>query len=547
MLQRSLFTEYKMFTTLNQFSPRAALSPIDDVLIVGGGTAGLSTFVHLVKNAIKEGKSNFTIRIVEKNATVGSGLPWNPAQPLTLRVNDPNNEMIIIQNSKEEKEDFVNWLHANAARLKDRYPHKLIEELIIGKDRFAPRCIFGEYCEDKLKEYKQKAELHGIKVRIDVNTEMVDAKQDSQDTWRLKSNKGGYYRAQNLVLTVGHMPSDKYIHLNSLPQFYSSPWTVMSAKNISDIPGDQAVVILGSGLTAIDAVKLLIAQGHRGTIYFCSPSGHLPRLKGPATSLGYKLKFFNLANLNIPDLTLDKVKELFTLEFNHATGLTKTWEEIIKLAQTYGDDPEQTLEDEIKIVEEGRVRSWQLLLSEMFFGALPAIGFNLSEADLTKFIKDYFGICDKWMAGMPLSNAKEILGILKSGQLKIIKGHPDLAFDPEKKQYQVKIEDCILTAASVINCTGTSSDIRQNPLLNSMLKQGLLQGFSDWGGVVINPDFQINAKNCWVFGPCAFPRNLTAYSVEQGSINGAKVAGILTHKLAQEVCKDSLPISKFMT
>ena len=57
-------------------------------------------------------------------------------------------------------------------------------------------------------------------------------------------------------------------------QFFNSTWDPGAL-----VPGspDETVVLLGTGLTAVDAVLGLRYNGHRGTIYMLSRRGLLPQ------------------------------------------------------------------------------------------------------------------------------------------------------------------------------------------------------------------------------------------------------------------------------
>ncbi len=107
-----------------------------DVAILDTGVSGTATFIALIKEAIKQNKCDMSIALIETSSVAGSGMPYAPDLHPTLKVNDPNSDMMLMM---DEPGDFVNWL-------KER-------ELSYGTvERFAPRRLFGEYCQTRIPD-----------------------------------------------------------------------------------------------------------------------------------------------------------------------------------------------------------------------------------------------------------------------------------------------------------------------------------------------------------------------------------------------------------
>lgn len=478
-----------------------------DVIIVGLGVSGTAVFIQLVKKAIKNQLPSLSITLIEKETEAGPGYPYKTSANNTLKVNDPNSRMILMA---DQRDDFVCWLNDK----KPEYSH----------GRFAPRRIFGEYVREKFNEYIEIARQNNINVTI-INQEEIIAAKKIKDIWQLQSKSGNSYLAKNLVLALGHLPSDRYLSLIDYPNFYSSPWE----NNLSDILPEQSVAILGSSLTAIDTAKLLNAQNHKGAIYFISPSGQLPRVKGPATTETYTFKYLNKDCLETGNLTLSDLLGLFTREINDATNGSFNTEEILSIANNPLDgNVENILRNEVASVESGMVKRWKLLLNEIFYDVLPIINKQFSSADQQAFRELYFPIYAKWSAGIILENAKEILSLFNTGQLKILKGIKTICYSQEYNKFQIATTDAEMHVDTVINASGTGHNIKQHPLLINMLEKGYIESHP-LGGFKVSEDFNLISagkpvNNGWGLGPTTFGDNIAAYAAEISAINALTIS-----------------------
>lgn len=500
-----------------------------DLVIIGSGGAGTAAFIQTVRELEKEKSkiklSQVSITLLERSDTAGSGYPYNPAvHKSTLKVNDSNRGMILI---KDNPDDFMAWLKENSEALKLRHPElaQLIDNNVNGKDRYAPRMLFGEYCQARLKDYIEVATKLGITVKIEKNVEIIDVIQDADENWYLKTKDGKTRAAKNLLVATGHMPSDKFPTLESLPNYFNSPF-----QDLSSLP-KAPVIVLGSGLSAIDTAKLLALQQVDQPIYFVSPSGQLPRIKGPATSIVYQMKFLTRENLNKKNIRLAEVMQLFVEEVKFATNNSSlNLQTIMKHVRQEDEDPCQSFKNEIALIEKGELRGWQLMIGETWYEALPLIWQHLDDRDRKEFISDYFPFFMKWAAGMTLSNAKEIEQLIDKNQLTLIKTSEPVTYDEKTKLYHVKISQSQeITAGSVINGTGTGYNIRMNDTLHAMTKRGLIKPAQYIGGVDISNNFQLldctnqPHKNAWGIGVVTYGCNLSANSIEIAAMDAQVV------------------------
>jgi uncharacterized NAD(P)/FAD-binding protein YdhS len=119
--------------------------------------------------------------------------------------------------------------------------------------------------------------MHGGAVRIrHVRDRAVGLARDGAG-WRVKLAGGDTLGAGLVVLAVSHPMPALPAALDALrgdPRLVDNPW---GATALRDVAPDDAVLIIGTGLTMADLVASLLARGHRGTITAVSRHGRLPR------------------------------------------------------------------------------------------------------------------------------------------------------------------------------------------------------------------------------------------------------------------------------
>lgn len=519
------------------FRPLNTAAAMQDLIILGGGAAALCSLIALIRQIRSQHPDGLDqplhITILERTKHAGNGYPYDPdLQHPILRVNNPNHGMII---DLEDTNDFVNWLRERGAALKSEYPDlaAVIDDNNSGKDLYAPRMLFGRYMQERLAHHTAEAKKLGIHVHTQTGINVTDVIQDSDQHWYFKTDHHGTFSAKNLLIAAGHLLSDKFTDLASQPGYFNTPYT-----NLAAIP-DAPVFVLGSGLSAIDAAKILVHQHHHAPIYMISPSGQLPRVKGPLGAVKYQMQFLTAANLNQPNLRLHAVLDLFADEIKAATG-NPAWTiaAVMRMARQENSDAMRTLHREIDWVEQKKVRGWQLMLGQSWFQALPLFWKNLDDRDRDEFLRDYFPLFLKWAAGMTLGNAKEMAALGDAGQLQFIKSRDAVTYNSENQLFQIKTADGkILSAPTVINATGIGTDIRTNPTLHAMVKRGLIRRAPFRGGIDMDEHAHVIAangnvhENVFAVGIITLGRNLDASSIEITAHAAKKIAPAIMSKL----------------
>jgi len=137
---------------------------------------------------------------------------------------------------------------------------------------FAERRFFGRY----LRAILDQAVASGH-VKL-VSNEAVAAAALA-DGWQLSLDGGETVAAQALVLAIGNQPPEPLgIASSAGPGFINNPWNEEAKAAVREAAASGGdVLLIGTGLTMIDAVLSLSAAGHQGRIVALSRRGQIPK------------------------------------------------------------------------------------------------------------------------------------------------------------------------------------------------------------------------------------------------------------------------------
>jgi len=211
------------------------------IAILGGGASGVVLALHLLRDP----NARVRVSLVEPSSRLGRGLAYGTSCDEHV-LNVPASNMSAFANAPD---GFWGWLKQRA--------------LVAGDDRFVfvPRRLYGDYLGDLLAEHANDHRL----------TIVVDRAVDLESTTLgvdIALSSGSRLPADLAILATGHdHRPDSPAHLAIAPG---------SAADTTFDP-DAAVLILGTGLSMVDAWLTLKSRGHRGPITALSRHGLLPR------------------------------------------------------------------------------------------------------------------------------------------------------------------------------------------------------------------------------------------------------------------------------
>jgi uncharacterized NAD(P)/FAD-binding protein YdhS len=235
-----------------------------DILIIGGGLSGTMLAVQLLRLPGQR-----TIVIVEPRTELGRGEAYSAVE-LGHTLNGNAARMSV---DPDNPDDLTQWLTAHIAA--GGWPEST-EQAVPISELFPPRGLFGVYVQQRLAEAQAIGATYGSTVEH-VRAEVVDLQADV-DAVQLTLSDGQRLRAGFAVIATGMFPAAR------TPQTESSgvnaaaldPWDVAAMRQLDP---QSTVLIIGSGLTMVDAVVSLEQAGHRGPIEVFSRHGLLPHVR----------------------------------------------------------------------------------------------------------------------------------------------------------------------------------------------------------------------------------------------------------------------------
>lgn len=216
--------------------------PPRTIAIVGGGASGTILAVQLARAS-----ADLRVTIVEEREQLGQGFAYS-TEVAEHRLNVSARRMSAFA---DQPDDFLDWY-------RKRHP----EEDDIS-DAFLPRSEYGHYLGEMLF---QTAAANGDPRRIQHLHARCRSVQPAGAGVELQLSNGISLAAHTVVIATGH----------DLAPAQERGYTI-SAHVPPPVGRDERVVILGSGLSMVDAWLALEASGHQGEVVAISRRGLLPR------------------------------------------------------------------------------------------------------------------------------------------------------------------------------------------------------------------------------------------------------------------------------
>lgn len=251
------------------------------IAILGGGYSGLMTAVNLVRLGAEPDQ----ITLINAQRPVGRGVAYGTRRMEHL-LNVAARNMSAFPDLPDH---FAGWLRSRSEY--DQVPESELRE------RFIPRMIYGDYLRSLLHHYLTGArfvEGTAVDVAVDGTVLLED---------------GRTLAAERVVLACGNeapAPLPGAEELAGHPGWAGNPWLDWEKR----LPGyGGTIVLLGTGLTTVDAMVSLRALGWQGCVHAVSRHGWLPH----AHFRGIEYPDFPPAGVDLASLGLEKLVELMEM------------------------------------------------------------------------------------------------------------------------------------------------------------------------------------------------------------------------------------------
>jgi len=384
------------------------------LVICGGGASAV-----LLLTALKDSVARpIEVTVMEPRDKPGAGVAYSTTCPAHLL-----NTRACNMSASADATDFLRWL-------KREHPRRGFNW---GAQDFAPRRYYGEYLQ---------ARLVGIRTVPSIKLSWVRSAAQAvvahEQGWQVIPARGAPVLADIVVLATGNaVPAPLGADLEPQVQrlIINNPW---ETERKNEIPQDAAVLIAGTGLTAVDVVAELLHRRHVGPIFAFSRRALLPRSHGAAVAFPHGLQKAFPSSLRA---IVKRVRELCG--------------------------------------EDARGDRWRGVMTELRSMA-PALwaGWDLSER--RRFLRHVRPFWDVHRHRLAPAVHTRVRRAIARGQLTILRGRLEsleLVASRASLRATLRLHDSrqLLEGAVLINCTGPQAHPLRaaNPLLHGAIADGV--------------------------------------------------------------------------
>ena len=407
-------------------------------LVVCGGGASAVLLLAALRRRVT---GTIDVTVVEPRDELGLGVAYSTQCPLHVLNTRARN-----MSANDESDDFYDWLRTTHRR----------RPLNWTRNCFAPRKLYGEYLQSRLQEIRSAPDVRFHWVRS-----AVDSVVACGDGWEVIPAKGVPLRADVVVLATGNeaprgLAAGLPPHVRSF--VVDDPWDATARQALSP---EDPVLLVGTGLTAVDVVIELLHRGHTGPIYATSRRGLLPRRHGPVHASPA-----DGCGATLPTSLRDLVRH------------------VRKMIES---DPRGSV--------------WQGFVNEMRSHA-PTVWSRWSARERRQFLRHVRPFWDVHRHRIAPPVYSRIHRAIERGQLKILKARVvGIEAAPNAQAVTVRLQqagnETHVQVARAINCTGPETDPRRasNTLLRSLLSDSLAQPDSLGLGLFVDQHSRVVAAN----------------------------------------------------
>ncbi|MDB6077125.1 MAG: hypothetical protein JWO82_872 [Akkermansiaceae bacterium] len=437
------------------------------IAVVGAGFSGTLTAIHLALRL-----PDWPVILFEESKEAGPGLAYRQDDAHAL-LNVPARRMSAFP---DEPDHFYQYVRRQFGDT-------------VGPEDFLPRRVYGAYIKNCLEEALGKC----TNLRVD-HRGVIDVQTNPSGSAALITLKDHTVQmCSRVVLATGNQGS----------AFSSSLWAQHTlpgrkASSYEKIAPGDTVLVIGTGLTMIDAVLELERQGNAAEIHAISRNGLLPRHYRPASSLATP----DLSEL--PDVPLRESVRLFR--------------RALKEHEKQGGD-------------------WRDLFAALR-PTTPALWQEMSPRDrkrFLRFVSPFWEVHRHQCAPASREKFDKLVDLgkvdLRRGTIVSVEnkdGRLRLGLAPRNRAAATRWLD----ADHIIDATGPARDISTitHPLIANLLRRGFLVPDENRLGAQVHPDYRALQRggepSDWLFitGPMLRARFFEATAVPELRLHAAALA-----------------------
>ncbi len=371
-------------------------------------------------NLIHQAAYPIHVTLIEKSTALAKGIAYGTTDPCHLL----NIRAIRMGAFAENPEHFYQWVSQRA--------------LAVHPDSYLPRMLYGAYLEELLQTSLDLAAQKGIKASI-VHAEAVQIEATAA-ALSIKLNEGGTLQADAAILALGVPQNKEYCTFpGPIPNYIPSIWDAQPAH--LPFSNETTVVMIGSGLTMVDAYTSLLTRGFQGKAVAISRLGKLPAVHNK-----HPVHYLNFLDPLHPPAT--------------ALQLLKAFRHQLRLSSAQGIDWRGVVDELREII--GPI--WQ----------------QFSWKEREKGIRHLLSMWNRFRHRMPEHYWNHIQKEQAEGRFHLVRGKV-LTVNPPSVEYRPagSNHSKVITADYIINCSGPDMNIHNHKtnLMQNLIKERLV--FSD--------------------------------------------------------------------
>ena len=397
-----------------------AYQPRLSILIVGGGASGVLLAAHLLRSA-----TDIRVTLIERRPQLGRGVAYSTRQlDHVLNVAAPG-----MSAYADDPDHFWRWLRKR--------------HLVTEAERFVfvPRRHYGSYLADVLAEVEASTPSH---LHI-VHDECIDLVTTGAGV-EAKLASGASLVARAAVLAVGHETN---------PARAKGIAVRVGSEADTPLDPEAPVLLLGSGLSMVDAWLSLAEAQHRGPITVVSRHGLLPK-----------------AHRQVHPIPLEAADVPFGTELHYFTAWSR---DLVEEAAGRGEDWRSVV-DALRPFNQ---RIWQ----------------NWSVSSRRRFLSHVRPFWNIHRHRLPPDLHARLVAAVASGQVRLVAGtYLDIERQGTEVRATVRRKGAgnltFFDVARVYDCGGISVDVEQstNPAIQSLLARGDIRPDSLHIGLEVDPE-----------------------------------------------------------
>lgn len=403
------------------------------VVVIGAGFSGAVTAAQFLRNSVP----GVRLVLINRSGAMARGLAYGTNSSLHL-LNVPAGNMSAYV---DDPDHFLRFCQSC--------------DPAYTASSFVPRKLYGDYLTAVLDAAEKQCATGVTLERI--ISEVNCLRPDGEGAC-LELADGQCLKADQVVLAFGNFaPVDPcgFARIATTQQFQADPWVSLHPEPVD---ADASVLLVGTGLTALDVSLGLLQQGHRGPIYMVSRRGLRPlphRPQRPSHEVSTQL---------VDEMLRSSAK---VLEY------VRLVRNAVREAQPYGLD-------------------WRDILAAIRT-ATPQLWQRLSEIERRRFLRHVQPYWDVHRHRVAPAAYQRFEEAMLAGQIQSLAGRVQNASSAGaeiivdvKLRGQYRTQQ--LKVARVINCTGPNTDLGRvdDKLITQLREDGLIHADSLGLGLIVD-------------------------------------------------------------